>query len=304
MASLYDSCITPARVALALLASAGMAELGEVRAEERAKSETFWSVDSEHMFGFTVGSDIGSAGEIEIEGEQDSGFGKRVGRYYAATNSLQLKYTATDNFRIAPHVEFGHHAISAVPGLADINNLGVASAGVEFKYRFLNRADAPFGLTLGVDTSMARIDSSTGQRARDYALDFSLALDRELIENRLFGAINLVYAPSWARDHATGIWERTAAAEVSAALANRIFNGVFLGGEVRYLRAYETAGLSSFAGDAVFAGPTLYVMFSPRANMTLAWNMQIAGQAIGETSRLDLINFERHQVRLRFGMGF
>jgi hypothetical protein len=304
MTSLYDSCVTPARVALALLVSTGMAEFGEARAEERFGPEAFWSVDSEHMFGFTVGSDIGGPGEVEIEGEQDSGFGKRRGRYFAAMNSLQLKYTATDNFRIAPHVEFGHHAISAVPGIADINNLGIGSGGVEFKYRFLNREDAPFGLTLGVDTSMGLIDAGTGQRARDYALDFSLALDRELIANRLFGAVNFVYAPSWARDHATGIWERTAATEVSAALTSRITNEVFLGGEIRYLRAYETAGLSGFAGDAVFAGPTLYVMFSPRANMTLAWNMQIAGQAIGETGRLDLINFERHQVRLRFGMGF
>lgn len=304
MASLYDSCITPARVALVLLANAGLGELGEARAEERSRSEALWSVDSEHMFGFTVGSDIGSAGEIEIEGEQDSGFGKRAGRYYAAMNSLQLKYTATDNFRVAPHVEFGHHAISAVPGIADINNLGFASGGVEFKYRFLNRADAPFGLTLGVDTSIGRIDTGTGQRARDYALDFSLALDRELIADRLYGAINVAYAPSWARDHTTGTWERAAATEVSAALTNRIANGVFLGGEVRYLRAYETAGLSGFAGDAVFAGPTLYVMFSPRANMTLAWNVQVAGRASGEPGRLDLINFERNQVRLRFGFGF
>ncbi|WP_424628376.1 hypothetical protein [Bradyrhizobium sp. SYSU BS000235] len=304
MTSVCDSRVTPARVVLALLAGMGMGEPGEVRAEDRSTSEAFWSVDSEHMFGFTVGSDIGSAGEIEIEGEQDSGFGKRAGRYYAAMNSLQLKYTATDSFRIAPHVEFGHHAISSVPGMVDLNNLGIASGGVEFKYRFLNRVDAPFGLTLGVDTSMGRIDSGTGQRTRDYALDVSLALDRELIKNRLFGAINVVYAPSWARDHATGIWERAAATEISAALTNRIANGVFLGGEVRYLRAYETAGLSGFAGDAVFAGPTLYVMFSPRANMTLAWNVQVAGRSRDERDRLDLINFERHQVRLRFGFGF
>jgi hypothetical protein len=282
-----------------------MAEPGEVRAEERSRStETFSSVDSEHMFGFTIGSDIGGPGELEVEGEQDSGFGKRMGRYYAAMNSLQLKYTATDSFRVAPHVEFGHHAISAVPGIADISNLGVASGGVEFKYRFLNRADAPFGLTFGLDTSIARIDTGTGQRARDYALDFSLALDRELVADLLFGAINFVYAPSWARDHATGMWERAAVTEVSAALTNQIANGVFLGGEVRYLRTYETAGLSGFAGDAVFAGPTLYVMFSPRANMTLAWNVQVAGRAHGEIGRLDLTNFERNQVRLRFGFGF
>ncbi len=302
MASLYDSRITPVRVALAVISSFGMVDV--VRAEERLSPDTSYSVDSEHMFGFTVGSDIGSAGEVEIEGEQDLGIGKRVGRYYAALNSVQLKYTATDNFRIAPHVEFGHHLMAGVPGVADISKFGFASGGIEFKYRVLNRADAPFGLTFGVDTSMARIDIGTGQRMRDYALDFSAALDREIVKDRLFGAINFVYAPSWARDHVTGTWERAAATEVSAALSSRIANGVYVGGEVRYLRAYDSAGLSSFAGDAVFAGPTLYVMFSQRANMTLAWNMQVTGHANGESGRLDLTNFERHQVRLRFGFGF
>jgi hypothetical protein len=45
-------------------------------------------------------------------------------------------------------------------------------------------------------------------------------------------------------------------------------------------------------------------MFSPRANMTLAWNVQVGGRAHGEIGRLDLTNFERNQVRLRFGFGF
>src|SRR5262245_17865923 len=40
-----------------------------------------------------------------------------------------------------------------------------------------------------------------------------LALDRELIADRLFGAVTFVYAPSWARDHATGAWERAATTE-------------------------------------------------------------------------------------------
>lgn len=279
------------------MAATGVAEAGDAGASA-------FSLDSEHMFGFTVGSDIGSAGDIEIEGESDSAAGKRAGRYIAALTSLQLKYTWLENVRIAPHVEFGLHAIDGVPGMSDIGRASVASGGVELKYRLLNRASAPFGLTFALDASVGRIDVATGLRARDHALDFSVALDREIVADRLFGALNFVYAPGWARNHDTGLWGQSAVLEVSGALAGRIANGVYAGGEVRYLRAYDNVSLSGFAGEAVFAGPSLYVMLSPHANMTIAWNAQIAGQAQGQIGPLDLTNFERHHLRLRFGMGF
>lgn len=256
------------------------------------------------MFGFTVGSDIGSAGEIEIEAESDSGAGKRAGRYLAAMNALQFKATITDHLRIAPHLEFAHHAVAGVPGMADLARTELAAGGVEFKYRVLNRADAPFGLTFGLDTSVARTDAATGQRARDYGLDFSAALDRELIPDRLYGAINLIHAPSWGRDPVTRAWARSSQSGIGAALVGRIGEGIYLGGEVRYLRAYDSIGWRGFSGDAVFAGPSLFVELAPRATMTVAWNAQIAGHAEGEAGRLDLRNFERHQVRVRFGFGF
>lgn len=303
MALVCDSHATAARLALALVAGllglivTGLAELhaGETNAA---------NLDSEHMFGFTVGSDIGSAGEIEIEAESDSAAGKRAGRYVAALNSLQLKYTWLENVRIAPHIEFGVHSIRDVPGMDNLGRASVASGGVELKYRLLNRASAPFGLTFAVDAAMGRIDAATGLRTRDHALDFSVALDREILPDRLFGALNLVYSPGWARDHDTGLWSRSAVAEVSGALVGRIAEGVYAGGEVRYLRAYDSAALSDFAGDAVFAGPSLYVVLSPRANMTIAWNAQVAGHAQGESGARDLTHFERHQLRVRFGMGF
>jgi hypothetical protein len=305
MPSLCDSRITPAGLAMIIAAGVGLGGAGSARADDRApRPAAYADVDSEHMFGFTIGSDIGSAGEIEIEAESDSGAGKRAGSYLAAMNALQLKATITDDIRISPHVEFGHHAIAAVPGMADLTRTEFAGGGVEFKYRVLNRATAPFGLTFGLDASVARIDAATGQRTRDYALDFSMALDRELIPDRLYGALNLVHAPSWARDPVTGAWAQSSQSGIGAALVGRIAKDVYLGGEVRYLRAYDSIGWGGFSGEAVFAGPSLFVVLAPRATMTLAWNAQIAGHAQGATGALDLTNFERHQVRVRFGFGF
>jgi hypothetical protein len=51
-------------------------------------------------------------------------------------------------------------------------------------------------------------------------------------------------------------------AGISAALSTQIRPGLFIGGDVRYLRAYSGLGLDAFAGQAVFAGPTVYYQIS------------------------------------------
>jgi hypothetical protein len=57
-------------------------------------------VDTEHIFGFTEGTDIGTKGEIEVEveGAFDARLGK-VGSYAAFLNETALRYVATDNLR-------------------------------------------------------------------------------------------------------------------------------------------------------------------------------------------------------------
>ncbi len=90
----------------------------------------------------------------------------------------------------------------------------------------------------------------------------------------------------------------------SVAISAQIMPRVFVGGEIRYLRAYEKAGLSNFAGQSVFLGPTASFALSDRAGLTVAWNAQIVGKAADDPNSLDLTNFERHQVRLRFGLSF
>jgi len=34
------------------------------------------------------------------------------------------------------------------------------------------------------------------------------------------------------------------------------------------------------------------------------WNIQAAGKASGDPTRLDLVNFQRHEARLRLGFAF
>ena len=71
-----------------------------------------------------------------------------------------------------------------------------------------------------------------------------------------------------------------------------------------YLRKYDGIGLEEFTGQALFAGPTAYLLLSERSRRTIAWTVQAWGRATGSTAALDLVNFERHQPRLIFGFNF
>jgi hypothetical protein len=56
--------------------------------------------------------------------------------------------------------------------------------GAEFRYRFLNRETSPFGLTLHLEPSIARIDEVSGLAGRKLGSENKLILDRELIPTR------------------------------------------------------------------------------------------------------------------------
>jgi hypothetical protein len=116
-------------------------------------------IDTEHLFGFMIGSDVGEVGEREFQNQTTGRFAKSTGSYHALTEAQ-----------------------------------GVS---VDLRYRFLDKDAAPFGLTFATETHADRIDETSGQHVRKYGTDFALAFDRELIPDKLVAAINLLYQPEW-----------------------------------------------------------------------------------------------------------
>jgi hypothetical protein len=259
-------------------------------------------IDTEEIFGFTEGSDVGEAGEKEVELEPFGRFGKRSGRYAAASSELSFKYTPFDNFRVAPAISFASHNISNVPGLDNLNQFTFQGVGVDLRYRLLDREHAPFGLTLAADLQRNRIDEMSGLLVEQYAIEFAALFDKELVPGRLFAALNLLYEPEWERERATGEWERESTIGIGAALALQVASGFFIGAEARYLRKYEGAALNTFLGEALFVGPTIYVKLPHDWFAAATWNVQVAGRAVGEPFSLDLTNFERHEVLFKLGV--
>ena len=267
------------------------------------KQNTF-KVDTEHIFGFTEGADIGEVGDKEIEKETSALFGKRMGLYAASSTLFDFKYVPLPGVLISPGVLLSYHGISSVPGLDDRQQIAFQGLSFEVKYQLLDRNHAPFGLTLFAQPRWTRIDEATGERVSQFGGEFTLALDREILPERLFGAINLIYEPEISRSHETGEQERESTIGISAGLAAQLLPGFLIGAETRYLRAHEGLIPGALKGDALFVGPTLYTRLSPDTFMSIAWNAQVAGHTSNETGRLDLTNFDRHRVRFRLGLEF
>jgi hypothetical protein len=261
-------------------------------------------LETTHLFGFTFGTDVNGVGEIEAELETIGRFAKRDGAYTALSPTLGIKFIPFQNLSIEPGVGVAYHNISSMPGLDDRQQLAFDSLSLEFRYRVLDREQAPFGLTFGVDPHWGRVDDISGEPADRYGVDFLVAVDRELVANRIFAASNLIFQPEAARLQITGSWQRQSNFGISGALTLQVLPGVFIGAEARYLRSFDGLGLDVLTGQAFFIGPTFYAKFNERIWMSAAWSLQVAGHASSEPGSLDLTNFERRQAVLRFGYNF
>jgi len=261
-------------------------------------------VETENLFGFTTGSDVGEPGETELTTEIDGAFGKRDGRYTAWRPKLEIGHTPFRNFAISLGASLAYHRIEGVTGLDDVDRWMFDTLSLEMKYRFLERGASPIGLTLVVEPEWGRVEEDSGERVTKYGAEIKLAADAELVPERLFAAVNVLYEPERVRE-ADGEVEKESTFGLSAALTGRVVEGVFLGGELRYLRKYEGLGLETFTGDALFAGPTLYVSLPNDWWASAAWNIQVAGQSEDEPELdLNLDQFARHEVKFRLGTQF
>ncbi|MCK2054023.1 hypothetical protein [Methylobacterium sp. 37f] len=283
----------------ALLPSGAQAQTLPTAAENLTPGD----LDSEHLFGFTEGSDLGVPGEAELEWETSGRLGKRLGRFVAIDSGLALKVPLTSNVRLAPGITFNAYEID-VPGHPARLSGGPAGAFLETRLRLLDRRTGPFGLTLNIVPSYSAVDSGSGARARSVGTEIGLLADYELIPGRLVAALNATVAFASTRLDAGDDLALASGTEWAGALAYQVQPGLFVGGEARYARTYDGLTLGRLAGQAVYLGPTLYTTLSPHAWASVTWSFQVAGTAIAEPGPLDLTNFDRHQMRLRVGYSF
>jgi hypothetical protein len=174
----------------------------------------------------------------------------------------------------------------------------------ELRYRLLDRERAVFGLTIGAEPHWSRTDEVSGEPVENYGGDLSIAIDKELIEDRVYAALNVVYDPEVTRFRFDGSWQRQTTLGTFLALTTQVTPSVFIGAEARYLRQYQSLDLGTFGGEALFIGPTMFIRLSKALAISGAWNFQVAGRAAAVPGTLDLTNFEREQALLRLEYNF
>jgi hypothetical protein len=99
-------------------------------------------IDTEHLFGFTIGTDVGELGEKELESNLLSRLGKRAGSYSALSQVLSLEYTANQNVRLEVSAVGAYHDIAGVPGLDDRRRGAFDGLSFDIRYRIFDRANA------------------------------------------------------------------------------------------------------------------------------------------------------------------
>jgi hypothetical protein len=114
-------------------------------------------IDTEHIYGFMIGSDVGDAGEREFQTTTTGRFSKQAGTYQAFGQQLEFEFVPVKNFRVEIGTTLAAYDIASVPGLVDRTQAGWQGAALDLRYRFFDRETAPFG---GVDTT-SRLMRST-----------------------------------------------------------------------------------------------------------------------------------------------
>jgi hypothetical protein len=258
-------------------------------------------VETENLFAFLSGSDIGAKGEKHFTLDFEGHFQKRDGTFRALTKKVELGFNPSDRLHVALELWGDYFKVLGVTGFDDQDRFG-GGVALEFKALLVKRNSV--GVALVVAPHYGTSEHVTGEAAIHYALEVKLILDAELIKDRLFAALNLLYEPELVRPRGEPAFERESMLGLSAAVMARVAQAVFLGAEVQYFRKYKGLALQVFAGHALYLGPALFIKLSEHASLTFGWAIQVAGRAVGDPAPLDLVNFERQRAKAKFSTHF
>jgi hypothetical protein len=283
-------------------------------------------IETESLYGFTLGSDTEHAGAKGVAIETVTRWGKRSDDYSAIGTKLEFAYGVTNDLSISLGLLGDYHSVKKKPATAKAVALDAINNGEdpdeavrdgrvksrfifngfggEMRYRFLDRKTSPFGMTLHLEPVITLSDEASGLRARKFGSENKLIFDQEVLSDRLFVSFNLLHEMEVVKEKSAEAWERASRVGASFAATYQVMPKVFLGGEVRYLRGYEGLGLKAYTGDGLYVGPTLYANLGDALWVSAAWNTLVGGHAKGVPGALNLDDFERHNLRIKVGMEF
>jgi hypothetical protein len=221
--------------------------------------------NTEDIFGFTLGSDTEEQGAKILETENIASFGSRDQTYTGINNKIQFTYGVTDYFTAS---------LGLLGGYWNIRNRGPGHSATET------------GETVPTEDAFTQVNN---YRFAGIGGELRLNLVKRS-ENFVLDSFKAYSNPST---------EKTSAFGLSGALTYQWFPGFFFGGEIRWLRSYDGMGLNNYQGQAVFLGPSLFWDFADDAYLSAAFSWQVTGNIRGEASTINLVNFQRQQLKFK-----
>ena len=263
----------------------------------------FYEIETKYIFGFSEGSGIGLEGEKEVSIDTTGRFGKRDGRYAATETKFEFEYTPNQYVQL----EFGPLAAGHfIRDVTDLDNrTAVRPSGFfgEIRYLVLDRPASPIAVTVSFEPNYRAFDETGGAPVQNYEFETKIMADAELVKNRLYAAVHLIYEPE-ATKVADGSWEKESTFGLTSAVSFHLLPELLVGAEVDYYRHYEGTFFNTFTGDALFVGPTVYYKFARKMFLTAAWNAQVWGREIETGNRLNLEEFSRSRAKLKVAVEF
>lgn len=319
------------QLAMALLLTSGLVAapgLAEEAEDDKAKSSSKSGgsggqddtsdkqkdVDTEHLFGFTEGSDAGEKGEQEVVVDTISRFSKRrdgpgPSTYRVLDTRIAYQFNPADRFSVELSA-FGN--LRRQRNIADLDDKSLGTfdgASVELKYQFLKgSAEQPLGLALELRPRFTRVLPVEGNGANVFDMESLIQLDVQIVPGKIWYGSNISFEPAAGRRRgAAGQGYRSSTFLWSNAVVGQVAEGTFIGPEVRYLRGYDGVFLNRLESEAVFIGPALHRRFTEKIWLTVAYAAQVWGRDTDPAYArrgLGLTQFERHNLRVKFGMEF
>ena len=220
------------------------------------------AIETEHLFGFTIGSDVGDVGERELEGSVTGRFSKQTGTYNAGSGTMSMEFVPIPNLR----TEF----TGAGQLLRHLRRERVRRSALYRVWRVFRRHPLPIARSRVRAVRLCdRRRAALGPGRRHHRRTGQPVWRRLRRRGRLGDhsrprrrGIQSDLSARSQRSKLTGIWSQESTAGVAFGVMAQVRPGIFIGGEARYLRQYDGFGLDSLAGQGFFVGPTLYFKLS------------------------------------------
>ena len=285
-------------VALAIVCASSFAAADDDQSPKAGQpNNPFYVLDTKNLFGFLEGADIGEKGDRSLEFETTGSFGEPQALYRSIEQEFIFENALTDSLGL----ELGAHVlgqdIRRVPDLLDFVGVNFMGVSAEFRYVVMHRtADVPIQVTLTVQPEYNSI-AEAGRQANDFTATFRGIADVISSDRRLYGAVNLVYAPDALRPAGLALQD-TAILAASAALSYRLTPPLMFGAEADYDRAYGGLVPRGFEGQAVYLGPTFHYQINEKIDLSAAVLVQ------APAGRVDFEEFPRQLAKLRLEVDF